>query len=112
MRLYREHSLLRRVLLPLLCAVLLLPSFSGPARAAEADGYLSPELADRAPLADIADGCDLCVPMKYALPGGRPCVGLLRAEGDHMARVRPLYYRAAKVGGCQGPWRIEWLSLE
>ena len=79
---------------------------------AEAEGYLAPALAAEAPLRAIAEACDLCVPMKYGIPGGRPCVGLLRIENDHLARVRPLYYRAAPSGGRQGPWRIEAFSME
>ena len=78
----------------------------------EADGYLTPALAAAAPLADVAEICDVCVPMKFPLPDGHPCVGLLRAENGHLARVRPLYYRAVRTGGLQGPWQIEAVSTE
>ena len=78
----------------------------------EADGYLSPALAAEKPLAAIAEACDLCLPMRYGLPDARPCVGLLSAENDHLAAVRPLFYRAEPVGGPQGPWQITALRVE
>lgn len=78
----------------------------------ECAGYLSPALAADGPLADVAEVCDLCVPMKYSLPDARPCVGLLRAVNARLATVRPLYYRAEPVSGPQGPWQIDALSLE
>ena len=79
---------------------------------AEADGYLSPALAGNRPLDAIGEICELCVPMKYGLPGERPCVGLLKSENAHLATVRPLYYRAGPSGGLQGPWQVEELWLE
>ena len=78
----------------------------------EAVGYLSPALSEAKPLAAVGEISDLCVPMKYGLPDARPCVGLLRAVNDHLAAVRPLYYRAEHAGGCQGPWQITAVSLE
>ena len=78
----------------------------------EAEGNLSPALAEADPLAAVGDICDLCLPMKYGLPDARPCVGLLRAVNDHLASVRPLWYRAEPSGGRQGPWQIEGMSLE
>ena len=75
----------------------------------EAEGYLSPALRERAPLRDIRERCDLCVEMRYAPPDPRPCVGLLTMLGENLARVRPLYYRAA---GAQGAYRIEELEFE
>ena len=78
----------------------------------EADGYLSPALAAERPLAAIAEACDLCLPMRYGLPDARPCVGLLAAENDHLAAVRPLYFRAEAVGGSQGPWQIAALRAK
>lgn len=77
----------------------------------EAAGYLSPALAAGRPLDAVAEACDLCVPMKYALPDARPCVGLLRTENAHLAVVRPLYFRAEAVGGPQGPWQIQSVRL-
>ena len=73
---------------------------------AEAKGYLSPALDASHPLDAIANICDLCVPMKYGIPDPRPCVGLLKAVNEHLATVRPLYYRAEPSGGRQGPWEI------
>ncbi len=78
----------------------------------ECAGYLSPALASNAPLEAVAEVCDLCVPMKYGLPDARPCVGLLKAENDRLATVRPLYYRAEPVSSPQGAWQITALSLE
>lgn len=78
----------------------------------ECAGYLSPALASRSPLESVAEICDLCLPMKYAVPDARPCVGLLRAQNAHLATVRPLYYRAEPAGGPQGPWQIAAVSLE
>ena len=74
---------------------------------AEAEAYLSPALRPRAPLAGIAEKCDLCLEMKYALPSGRDSVALLKLEGDNCARVRPMYFRAAAGGGAQGPYLID-----
>lgn len=78
---------------------------------AEADSYLAPALRVRAPLDGLRDACDLCVEMKYAPPQARPCVGLLRLEGENLARVRPLYYHAVPSGGPQGPYQIDALEL-
>ena len=78
----------------------------------ESDGYFSHGLKASSPLNAIADVCDLCVPMKYGMPASQPCVGLLRGENPHFASVHPLYYRAALTGGMQGPWQIDWISLE
>ncbi len=72
----------------------------------EADGYLSPTLAEKRPLAAIPEACDLCVPMKYPAPDATPCVALVKRVHDHLATVRPLRYRAEAVGGMQGRWMI------
>ena len=74
----------------------------------EAEGYLGPELRERAPLAGIRERCDLCVEMRYAAPDARPCVGLLKLEAGNLARVRPLYYRVAQTGES---YRIEELEF-
>ena len=79
---------------------------------AEASGYLTPRLAGEAPLAAIREAADACVPMAFAPPDARACVGLMRVENDHLATVRPLYYGAVNAGGAQGPWRIEWMALD
>lgn len=75
---------------------------------AEAAACLSPAL-HAAAVQDLLRGCDLCLPMKYAPPGGRPCVGLLSLEAENMARVRPLYYSAVP---CEGGWQLETLEIE
>ena len=79
---------------------------------AEAENYLSPALRIQDPLHNIGEACDLCVKMRYAPPDARPCVGLLHLEGEHMARVRPLYYRASPSGCPQGPWQIDAFEFE
>lgn len=79
---------------------------------AEASGYLAPSLAAARPLAAVGEVCQLCAPMKYGVPGQRPCVGLLKAENTHLATVRPLYYRAEETGGTQSPWRITEIENE
>ena len=78
---------------------------------AEASEYLNPALARDAPLAAIREVCDMCVPMKYGPPDARPRVGLLKAHGNRLAVVRPLYYTASPGGGRQGPWQIDGMEM-
>jgi hypothetical protein len=78
----------------------------------EADNYFVPALADTSPLNAIGDVCDMCLSMKYGLPGSRNCVGLMRMENERLAAVTPLFYRAQMTGGAQGPWQIGWISTE
>lgn len=78
----------------------------------EADNYFVPVLASTSPLNAVSDVCDLCLPMKYAFPESRPCIGLLHMENDCCAVIKPLYYHAQMAGGAQGPWSIDWISLE
>ena len=78
----------------------------------EADGYFAPSLGETSPLNAVSDICDLCLPMKYGSPSPHPCVGLLKIESDHFAKVTPLCYRARLAGSLQGPWQIDWISLE
>ena len=73
----------------------------------EAEGYLSPSLRANFRFDLLKERCDLCVEMKYAPPDSRPCVGMLHLEGERMARVTPLYYKASPSGGVQGPWQID-----
>lgn len=73
----------------------------------EARGYLAPGFGGLDRLAEAVAGCDVCVPMRYAPPDARACVGLLTAVNDRLAVVRPLYYRAVNAGGAQGNWKIE-----
>ena len=76
----------------------------------EAEGYLSPQLHGRGALAALAADFDACAPLKYAPPGARNAVGLLKAEGENFVRVTPLFYRASPLGGAQGPWRVDALE--
>lgn len=78
----------------------------------EAEGYFVPALRETSPLNAIGDICALCLPMKYALPDTRPCVGLLSVENERFARIKPLYYKVRPGGTEQGPWQIEHISLE
>lgn len=78
----------------------------------EAEGYLSPALRGQGIPAALRARCDLCIEMKYAPPDPRPCVALLRLQGDRLAHAAPLYYRASPSGGPQGPWQIEALEWE
>ena len=77
----------------------------------EADGYLAPQLAGGGLLERCVEGYNACAALKYGLPDARGSVGLLRAEAPNCARVFPLYYRAAPMGGMQGPWRIEAVEI-
>ncbi len=77
----------------------------------EAESYLAPALLGSHPLDHLAEVCDLCVPMRYAVPGARGCVGLLQLEGASMARVRPLYYHAIPSGGA-APYLLDELSFD
>ena len=81
-------------------------------RDGELENYLTPALRGNAPLAGIREKCDLCVEMRYAPPDSRPCVGLLTLLGENLARVRPIYYRAASSSGLQGPYQIEEWEFE
>ena len=78
---------------------------------AEAEGYLSPALRANSPLKELAERCDLCTEMEYALPEGRPCAALIHLEGGAMARAEALYYRVSPSGGMQGAYQIEGLEL-
>lgn len=79
---------------------------------AEAERYLSPRYREQLSISDLKAMGDLCVEMKYAPPSARPCIGMLNLEGDHLARVRPLYFRAIPSGGVQGPWQIDAFEWE
>lgn len=75
----------------------------------EADGYLAPALRARTTLDGIGEACSMCLAMKYPVPGGRPCVGLLRAETGSLAVVDPLYYQAQFI---DGRWMLTDLNIE
>ena len=72
----------------------------------EAEGYLSPALAEKRPLARVAEACDLCVPMKYPAPDPRRCVALVKQLNPRLASVRPLCYRAEPTETPQGKWMV------
>lgn len=78
----------------------------------EAERYLSPALRTKLSPAALRAMGDLCVKMKYAHPGARPCVGIVKLEGGRLARIMPLYYKASPSGGAQGPWQIDEFNPE
>lgn len=59
----------------------------------ESEQYLTPALRARHPLDAIGEMGSACLPMKYGVPDGRPCVGLIRIETGSCATVTPVYYR-------------------
>lgn len=75
----------------------------------EAEGYLSPSLRERFSPDAIGQLGSLCLPMRYGMPGGRPCVGLLHLEKSNCARVLPVYYRADQFSG---DWLLTELSID
>lgn len=78
----------------------------------EIAGYLVPRLAQEAPqVAQLAAAFQDCMPLRYALPGGEPAVGLMQLVCPCYGRVQPLAYRALPLGGPQGPWRLERLEF-
>ena len=77
----------------------------------EAEGYLAPQSGGIARLRDCIRDFSGCAALKYPLADGRAAVGLLHAVTPNFARVVPLYYRAAPIGGAQGIWRIESLEF-
>lgn len=78
---------------------------------AEASGYFAPHVPCEAALAAVR-AWDGCLPMRYALPDGRPAIALYRMIGERLVEFAPLYFRAGAGGGTQGIWRLEALSLE
>lgn len=77
----------------------------------EAEGYMLPRLRGQYPLRGIAERCDLCVKLKYAAPEGTPCIGLLRLEGENLARVEALRFRAVPSDRQEFPWQLEALDF-
>ena len=71
----------------------------------EAEKLLSARLREQNLLKSIAERCDLCVKMKYFPQNARPAIGLLTLEGERLARVEPLFYRA--VLSEEGRWQID-----
>lgn len=75
----------------------------------EADSHLTPALRARYSLDAVGEMCEMCLPMKYAPPEGRPCIGLLQVDGGNSASVRPLYYQAVQSGG---RWLVSDFSID
>jgi len=65
----------------------------------EAEQYLAPALRFRHPLDSIGETGCTCLPMKYGVPDGRPCIGLMKTENDNCATVVPIYYRTEISAG-------------
>lgn len=73
-------------------------------------GYLAAGYARAsAPLAEIVEGFDACVRMKFPLPSGENAVALLRLAGENLLEAVPVFYSASATGGTQGSYRIERL---
>jgi hypothetical protein len=76
----------------------------------EARAYLAPGAAsDALEQAAVSGGA---LPLKYPLTDGRPAVGLLEMTGEWLATVRPVFYHASPLGGPQGVWRLDRLTME
>ena len=75
----------------------------------EARGYLAPGAAADALQEAVASGG--ATPLKYPLPDGRPAVGLMALRDGWLASVRPVFYHASPLGGPQGVWRLDRLTL-
>lgn len=75
----------------------------------EARAYLAPGASLGALEAAAASAG--AVPLKYPLSDGRPAVGLTEIAGDWLATIRPVYYHASPLGGPQGIWRLDQLTL-
>jgi hypothetical protein len=76
----------------------------------EARAYLAPgAVSDALEQAAVSGGA---LPLKYPLADGRPAVGLLEMTGDWLATVRPVFYHASPLGGPQGVWRLDRLTME
>lgn len=75
----------------------------------EARGYLAPgAVCDALEAARASAGA---LPLKYPLADGRPAVGLVELTGGWLASIRPVYYHATALGGPQGVWRLDRLTL-
>lgn len=81
----------------------------------EARGYLTPALAQRLPalMAELTqEGTLGAVKLRYAAPGARAAVGLVRMAHAQCAWVCALQTQAVAMGGPQGTWRISDISVE
>lgn len=69
----------------------------------EAERFLAPSLRSQLPLLSESDSA--CLPLKYALPSGQNCIGILSMINDRCAEVHPLRYHADWQNG-------QWLLTE
>ena len=76
----------------------------------EARAYLAPGAASGA-LEQAASSAG-ALPLKYPLADGRPAVGLMEMTGEWLATIRPVFYHASPLGGPQGVWRLDRLTME
>lgn len=76
----------------------------------EARAYLAPGAVSGALEQAAASGGAL--PLKYPLADGRPAVGLLEMTGEWLATIRPVFYHASPLGGPQGVWRLDRLTMD
>ena len=75
----------------------------------EARAYLAPGAISDA--LEAAPGSAGVISLKYPLADGRPAVGLIELTGDWLATIRPVFYHASPLGGPQGMWRLDQLTL-
>lgn len=76
----------------------------------EARAYLAPgATSDALEQAAVSAGA---LPLKYPLADGRPAVGILDMTGEWLASIRPVFYHASPLGGPQGVWRLDRLTME
>ena len=67
-------------------------------KTAEAEAFFTEEIKESDPVSGLFGKYELCTEMKYAHPDNRPCIALLRLEGEHMAIAEPLYYSCVHNG--------------
>ena len=62
-----------------------------------------------APLAEIVEGFDACVRMKFPLPSGENAVALLRLAGENLLEAVPVFYKRFRHRTLLISYRIERL---
>lgn len=77
----------------------------------EAENYLAPSLRGFASLRSVSGDFDLCVRLKFPLPGLEDCVGLLKLEGGNLAKVSPLRFRAIPSNRADFPFLLDALDF-
>lgn len=75
----------------------------------EARGYMTPGALARDCLSQLS-GYDGCLKMKYCAPESS-AVGLVRVLGARCAQVVRADFRASAMGGAQGTWRLDDISV-